>query len=121
MIDVSEVINDPDFQQTWKVYRSAGGQWIDGVWTEGAPEILDMSGVVTPTTSKDMLMVPEGDRITESKTFHSTEKIYTTRSDGETGTSDRFEYKGEIFRVAQVTDHLDYGYNKAIALRIAGV
>jgi len=119
MIDVSEVLNDPDFCQSWVVRRSSG-TWVNGVWTENAPELVDMSGVTNPATNKDLMMVPEGDRITELRTFYSTETIFTTRSGEEEGTSDQIEYKGELFRVIATKDHMDYGYNKAIAVRMAG-
>ena len=119
MIEVSEVLNDPDFQQTWIVWRSSGS-WIAGVWTENTKESIEMSGVVTPSTAKDLQMLPEGDRITESKTFHSTDKIYTTRNGVDAGTSDQIEYKGELFKVMSAKDYMDYGYNKAVAVRIAG-
>jgi len=121
MIDISEIINDPDFMQDVVVTRSAGYFAIGG-WVEDTAATLTYKGVVLPTTSRDIQQVPEADRVTESMTFYTHEKLYVTHG-GDTasdGTSDKIEYLGSSYKLVKVIDYTAFGYNKAIGVRVAG-
>jgi hypothetical protein len=131
MIDVSEVITDPDFVQDFTLYRSSGLFAVGG-WQENAPVKFDMTGVVFPTTSKDLNMMPEGDRVTESLTFYAPYidaygvnwgdelPFQVTRTGEEQGTSDQIDYNGVRYRIQSVKDYSAYGYCKAIGVRMDG-
>lgn len=117
MIDVSDVINDPDFQQPFTVCRKSGhfgpGGWIQDPETE-----IAMTGVVVPSSPDDIQQLPEGDRITAAQTFYGTSAIYRTNN---AGTADEIEWKGDRYRVYQVWDRSsDGGYYKAIGARMTG-
>lgn len=119
MIDVSRVLNSPQLQQNYKVFRQSG-KWIAGYFVEGEDE-LNFSGVVTVAKTKDLEQLPEGDRVKGVMCFYSTQKLNATRNDeNDKGTSDQIEWRGERYRVIQISPHIDYGYYKAFAVRMAG-
>jgi len=119
VINVSEVITDPDFAQTFTVYRSTGS-FVDGVWTENTPRAIKMLGVVTVSSQKELDMVAEGDRIRGAMTFHSVCPLYPTRVGTAQGTSDKIMWRGEYYKIQSVYPEVDWGYYKAIGTRIKG-
>jgi len=118
MIAVSRVISNPSFRQPFTVYRRSGN-FVAGGYQE-TEVTVSMSGIASPTKSKDIDQLPEGDRITESMTFYTIDPLYVTHSDGTQGTSDQVLYRGERYKLVQVKNYLDYGYNKAIGVRLSG-
>jgi hypothetical protein len=119
MIDVFELITDPDLMQSYTVLRSSGRFTVGG-WQENTPEQISMQGVVLPTTSKDLEQLPEGDRVTESMTFYSTDPLFVTHNDSNAGTSDQIQFNGSLYRLARVKNYSKYGYWKAIGVRMSG-
>lgn len=119
MIDVSEIITDPDFAQLFYVYRSTGS-FIKGVWTESASEEIEMYGVVTVANAKELRMVPEGDRIQGAMDFYSLDAIYVTRTGTTAGTSDKILWRGDYYKILNVKQWIDYGFYSATGERIAG-
>lgn len=119
MINVQEIITDPDFCQTFTVSRSSG-DFGKGGWAESTPTTITMIGVVTVANEKDMQQVPEADRVMGAMMFHSTEAIYTTRAKDTPATSDKIQWRGEWYRVAKVWPLVDYGFYKAYAYRMTG-
>lgn len=115
MINVSEVITDPDFAQTFLVHRRTN-EWVGGRPDETETE-LTMLGVITVADAKTLEQLPEGDRVTGLMCFYSTVPIFTTN---EEGTADQLEWRGERYRVKRVFPYGDYGYYKAVAERMAG-
>lgn len=118
MMNIGRVLDNPKFRQSFTVYRKSG-QFGAGGYQETETS-LPMSGVVTPTTSRDIQQVPEGDRVTESMTFYTKDSLYITHTDGTAGTSDQAVYRGARYKIVQVKNYLDYGYNKAIGMRMSG-
>ncbi|MBG9773565.1 hypothetical protein [Brevibacillus laterosporus] len=115
MINVSEVITDPDFAQSFVVHRKSN-TWAGG---RSVPsEIpINMTGIVTVADAKTLEQLPEGDRVTGLMCFYSIQELFTTR---EQGTSDQIEWRKELYRVKQVFPYGDYGYYKAVGERMAG-
>ncbi len=115
MINVAEIIYDPDFCQPYTLHRKAS------VWVGGRPMIseraLQRTGVITTATTKDLLQVPEGDRVKGIIAVYSTEEL---RVSNESGTSDEVTWHGERYRLFQLWPYKDYGYYKALAERTAG-
>lgn len=119
MIDISEVINDPDLMQTFTALRSSGTFGPGGF--ASTTTTITMSGVVTVAREKDLVLVPEGDRVQGAMVFYSTAEIFVTHADGTTqGASDVLVWKGHTYRVLSVAEYSDYGYYKAIAVRTLG-
>ena len=118
MIDVSEIINDPDFCQSFTVYRDSGS-WIEGRWVSST-STLSMSGVISVASAKELNQVPEGDRVEGAIVIHTTDQIYATRAASPAGISDKIEWNGELYKIIQMYPYSDYGFYKAIATRITG-
>lgn len=119
MINVSDIVVDPDFVQTFSVTRSAGVFGLGG-WVESAPTVLSLSGTVTVANEKDLQQVPEGDRVMGAMMFYSPSQIYVTRNGDTPGISDTITWQGELYKVVRVWPYLDYGYYKAYAYRMSG-
>lgn len=119
MINIAEVITDPDFAQAYTLTRSSG-QFGAGSWMENTPTTVSMYGPIVPTSDEDLQQVPEGDRATGMLTFYSTERIYRTHTDGTPGTSDIITWQGDKWRVIYIKNLSDYGAWKAIAARMTG-
>lgn len=121
MLDISELIVDPDFAQSYKVYRKSG-DWVDGVFVEGEISV-QFYGPITPANVQDVNMLPEGDRIAGLMVFRTTRDnpfLITRNTAGNMGTSDQPEWKNERYKIMQVLPWDDFGYMKAIGTRMAG-
>jgi hypothetical protein len=121
MISIDEIVIDPDFAQSYIGHRKSG-VWVDGVF-EQTEVVVNFYGTIIAANSRDINMLPEGDRIAGLMVFYSTadNPIFITRNlDSDTGTSDELEWRSERYRVMQVYAYNDYGYVKAIATRKAG-
>lgn len=115
MIDMSDIITDPDFMETFTVYRKTGTFGEGGYTTTEVA--IDMAGPVIPANPDELAMVPEGDRLTGNNVFYSTAAIYRTRLEG---TSDEILWNGDRYRVLHVWNRSGNGFYKALAARMAG-
>ena len=121
MINLSRVLNSPRMRQTFTIFRSSG-HFGAGGWIEDTPEEIESFGIVWPSTAREILQVPEGDRALGMMTFATTVPLYTTRVEGVTaaGTSDQIEWKDELYRLISILPFTDYGFNVAVGARISG-
>jgi hypothetical protein len=121
MLNPSRVLSSPNFAQTFNVYRSMGHFDLGG-WVEEpqSPPCFSVSGVIYPSTAKEIRQVPEGDRVEGMMTFVSVTQLYATRASEIPGTSDQLEWRDEKYRVIQVMPFMDYGFNVAVAARMSG-
>jgi hypothetical protein len=134
LVQLGEVVNDPDLAQTFLIQRSTWS-WIKGVWQPGTTtETVVAYGVVSVAEPRDIEMVPEADRVKGMMVFYSSQPIYGTRGvlgfgqgnfDGPPGvggtlpaSSDILVWRGLNWRVLSVRQMVDYGYFKAIAVRM---
>jgi len=97
MIDVTELLTDPDFVSTYTIWRKSG-KWVDGKY-EQSEDPLVFYGPVQPPSTEELEQIPEADRVKGTMNFLSTEQIFLT---SETGTSDEAEYKGFRYKIIQV-------------------
>lgn len=118
MINVSRIVNDSRFSQSFKVFRKSG-EWIKGRFVQKENGI-NINGVITPAKPKEIEMIPEGDRVGGEISIHTTSKLYATHSleNEAEGTSDEIEWQGERYKLYQVNDYSQYGYYSAIAMRL---
>lgn len=117
-IDLSDIVMSQEFLQTFTIIRSSDGVWIKGRFVQNTQQ-FEMSGVVTAINEKDITMIPEGDRNSEKKTFHTIEPLYVTRNDNSTkGISDIILYEGYRYKIVTVVDASDYGYYRATGVKI---
>lgn len=116
---IAEVVNDPDFAQSFSIQRSQGGTWQAGKWVDSKTTI-GMWGAIQPPTPEELDQVPEGDRITGVIAIWSTGQIYETNVDSKLGISDIATWHNEPYRILKVFPWNDYGYWKALACRMSG-
>lgn len=122
MINISEIIVDPDFAQGFTVERKAG-TWVDSVFTTTA-QILPFYGVIIPLNTKDMKQLPEGDTIQGAIEVYTLQPISTTQLANEAWNpetlSDEIIWQQENYKIIQVRNFTDFGYFKAVAVRKFG-
>jgi hypothetical protein len=123
LIDVSEVITDPDFCQDFTVYRRSGGRFQSGGFVPGDEAEVPMSGVVIPLSSKELELIPEAERVKGTMGFWTTSEnpIYVTRNlTSDKDISDVALWNGERYKILSVDPYSDYGFYHAIGVREVG-
>ena len=132
-LDLSDIVASPEFSQQITVLRHINGRIIKGRYTDDIKEFVALA-VVSATDEKDITMIPEGDRSSESKTFHTTVKLLTARdSEGNDGNgiADIVLYNGKQWKIETTvnsgdctstlfTDHAPLGAYGAFFLNQAG-
>jgi hypothetical protein len=116
---IAEVVDDPDFAQTFAVTRSQGGSWQSGKWIDNVTTV-SMWGSIQPPTPEELDLVPEGDRVTGVIAIHCSNQIYETNVASKLGISDIVLWHNQSYRVLKVFPWNDYGYWKALACRMSG-
>jgi hypothetical protein len=112
MIDVSELITDPDFASTYVVIRRTG-QWVKGRFVVGEPLTLNYYGAVQPATVRELQQLAIGDHESGVMKFfvRQPNDIYITRVlnkseeiPGQTvcQISDEIEFRGLRYKVLQI-------------------
>jgi len=116
MINVGEIIFDPDFCQNFVVQRKVG-EWADGRFVESTGS-FNFTGIIIPASAQEINQAPEGDRVTGMMKFYSVNEVYTTN---EYGTSDIVVWRGKSYRIINVTPFVDYGYFLAFGVYMESV
>ena len=126
MINVSELISDPDFSVKYKVHRKTSKLFKGRI--VGGEKILVYHGIVQPASADDLEQLPEGDRqmglmkffCTPPNELHLTtpERIENTDGKMESITiSDKVEYEGVLYKLISVSNWGRNGYIKAFGCR----
>jgi hypothetical protein len=121
MIDVSELIVDPDLSQSYIVYRK-GGYWLNFKFVEG-DQPLPFFGVITAANYREINTLPEGDRVSGIMVFYTTADnpfLLARSKTGDLGTSDQPYWRGDRYKVIKLFLFDDYGYQKVMATRMQG-
>lgn len=118
MINLSELIHDPDFCTNFIVIKKSEPKWVKGKLTQAGTKLI-VEGIVLPSSSKDIDMLPEADRVHGLKSFFTDECEFALTDTEKT--SDVCIYRGEAYKLLQVFDYSDNGYYKAIGTMIGGV
>jgi hypothetical protein len=125
MIDLSSVVTDPRFAQTFTVWRKTGDWAPNGEFVTREDPII-MNGAISIANAKQIEFIPEGDRIGGEIAIHTTQILYNSRSADETetpikeaGLSDEIDWHGDRYKIYQVNEYSDYGYYFAIGQRKA--
>jgi len=112
LIDVSEVILDPELCETFTRRRQTGSFDAHGVWKATYAD-TQIVGVVEPMSTQDIAMMPEGSRLADMLTFWSTSEMRTAAGKGTE--PDILVRIGLSYRVLNVNPWPERGYFKAIA------
>lgn len=120
MINVAEMIVDPDFAQSYNVVRTVGS-WVKGRFVQ-TEQVLSFVGPIIAANQKEINMLPEGDRVAGLMVFYTTadNPFKISRTDNEEGLSDQPIWRGDRYKLLSVFSYDDYGYQKAIGHRIGG-
>jgi hypothetical protein len=115
---MAEIVNDPDFAQSFTITRSSGS-FVKGNW-DNIPTTVQGYGVIQPATPKELSQIPDGDRVTGAVSFHSSQALYETHLIPSAGTSDTIAWNSQNYRLVKVFPWQDFGYYKAIGVRMSG-
>jgi hypothetical protein len=118
IIDLSDVVSDPDLCQTFGISRSVGS-FVQGGWQETRIE-LTAYGIVTVASDRALKMVPEGDRAQGAMAFYTVTPLFVSHPNKTPGTSDILTWHNQKYRILSVSPQSDYGYYQATAQRLAG-
>jgi hypothetical protein len=120
--DLSFIIDDGVLSEAWVIQRAIGGFQLGG-WTT-TTTLIPGWGVVSVASDQDLLMIPEGDRVSGAMVFHSSSVIYETEYDPASMTqyaSDIMLWNNQSYRILSVGPYPNRQYWKAIGVRMAGV
>lgn len=127
MIDVSELIEDPDFALEYIVIRRTG-QWINARFTVSEPpERLLYYGAVQPASTRDIEQLGIGDTekgvmkffCRQPKDIYLTQQFY--EEDENIQVSDEIEFRGSLYKVLQISPWQHGGFTRAFASLKGGV
>jgi hypothetical protein len=121
MINVSELIVDPDFGQSYTVYRK-NGYWQNFKFVEGDVS-LPFFGVISAANYREINSLPEGDRVSGIMVFYTTADnpfLLTRDETGNLGTADQPYWRGCRYKAIKLFPFDDYGYQKIMAVRMQG-
>lgn len=116
MIDLSELMHDPDFCESF-VIRYQKGKWQDGKFVT-IPEEQKVTGIVEPTSGDDLSQLPEADRVSGLMTFY-TREVLTLGNENQCSTE--IISRGRIYKIVQLQDWSRHGFYKAIASLSGGI
>lgn len=126
-VDVSELIEDPDFASEYTVVRHTG-KWNDGRFEVSEPERLLYYGAVQPATTRDLSQLGIGDEENVVMKFfcRAPKDIYLTHSFDENDetaaqVSDEIEFHGCLYKVLRVSPWQHHGWTRAFASLKGGV
>ena len=118
--DVTEVITSGDMAESFTVTRSTGSFAVGGKWQENI-SVFTAYGIVTDAGARDLLQIPEGDRVKGAMIFWCKQELFVTRNAGDqSGVSDRINWQNDYFRVQSVKRYPQRGYFRAVACRLSG-
>ncbi|MFR7564060.1 MAG: hypothetical protein ACLUV5_00590 [Oscillospiraceae bacterium] len=119
MIDVSELITDPDFAVPYKVYRRTG-KWVKGRFEVSEPKSLNFFGAVQPASVREIQQLHVGDAEHGIMKFFTRKPndLYITKEFSESEEiqiSDEIEFDGRLYKVLQVMPWHHGGWCRAFA------
>lgn len=114
ILNVSEVMTDPDFAQQFQVIRFGGGFANEGEYTQTPSAPITMTGVIQPAKDDDIVLFQaEGERLGNLIVVYCAQEI--RESDAKSQESDIIIWHSNQYRVLKARQWRDFGYWKAIA------
>jgi hypothetical protein len=115
MIDVSDIITDPDFVQDFQLVHCQGlfqnGRWTE---TETLPAIA-VRGIVIPAKDDELQILPEAERLNATQAVYALQEL--TIGDQEGIQADRIIYLGQWYRLVHVKYYAQCNLWYALAQR----
>jgi hypothetical protein len=114
MIDISELVSDPDFAQQFQVIRYTGGFASEGEYTQTPAAPITMTGVIQPAKEIDTVQfLREGERLGNMIVIYCATQIFESSGTGQN--SDVIVWHGTQYRVHKAKHWQDHGYWQAWA------
>lgn len=116
MIDMIELLNDPDFTTDF-ILKIAGGKRLDnGKFIEGFT-CYNRNGVIQPAPQKDTQYLVDGDSNRAAVKIWSSE--YVSAADNRAPQlGDIIEWHCNEYRIVSVKDWSQYGYWQSLAVQV---
>ncbi len=118
----ARILNGDRFSRNFTLTQESTGSRVGGLWVDGTQTSTTLKGSIQPSTDKERLQVPEGERALETITVYiytldkdaiSPIKVGLTQADSDIITVDSLNYA-----VRSATPWHDFGHLKAIANRL---
>jgi len=103
-----------------EVERYGEGRFVKGRFQKGDLSKMKMLASVQPLSAKEIQLLPEGRRETDSKKVFTSERLFTNDTLAQTS-ADVLIYKGKKYEVHKVTDwsdHTDLPHFECVAILI---
>lgn len=108
MINVAELMTDPDMAQSFQVERASGAFSNEGEWAQTVAT-LDMTGIIQPAKREDQLAIlPEGSRLGNMIVVYCAQELRIDNADSQR--SDVIVWHGNPYRVVATKHWADHGY-----------
>lgn len=104
------------WEEDLTVLRAAEGSYANGLWSGGSPSETTIRAHVQNANPRDLQVLPEGLRTTESIKIFSKTLFKTVEEAGQTN-ADTVQYEGFNWLVHSVARRTIGGYFKSIAVR----
>lgn len=133
MINISEIVNDPDFAQQFYVLRSSGVFALGGF--QDTKTTISMYGVIEIATENELQLLSEGDRVSGAISVHTSTALYLSNNVGDAfeqsygksgfgslnnSESDIVQWRNQQWKCVKQYKWIDFGYFKTIAVRMSG-
>lgn len=114
----SDVVNNADLAEPWTIQRNPGffGQ---GGWSATPPQVISAYGTVSLANPKQIDMLPQADRVTEARVFHSSTPMFVDSADRGI-TADVLIWKSIQYKVRREIPYPGRSWFGAIAVRMEG-
>lgn len=108
MINVAELMQDPDLAQPFQVERSAGAFANEGEWVAAAPTVIPLVGIVQPANRDSLAFLPEGTRLGNTIMVMCDQELRI--DDADATRSDVIVWHGNPYRVINAKPWKDHGF-----------
>lgn len=106
LLDVTDVLLDPDFMDSMTYLRNAQVVGTNGVASITAPVPAPMYGVVTSRDGDSLKRGPDGEYNDDTITIHTMTRLISGEDDN---TADIVIWKGKQYTVEHVNDYSHFG------------
>ena len=121
MINIAELINDPDFCQPKGIKITRTTQTIKNHSVVETKKQITVVGIITIASGNDNLLLPEANRNEEAInifTYDRLKVVGADRVDGISYSSDIVHFEGIDYIVRYCMNDAQYGFCKSIATKI---
>jgi len=122
MISLARVVLSKKLNSQVFMVERSNGKFIKGRWIETPDEfsVFEMQGIIYPSTPRQLVQVPEGDRVEGMIAILTAERLFITHLEGNSRISDKVVWQDESYRVLQSNPYVDYGFWESFATRLIG-